>query len=300
MTKNPSSLRKAASVAGIYNQYNGQQSPPISTEERLQRLAAEDMNMSAHKASEHKWDTSSRRMEQIFEHEFQPTATARILERATSHASRPAEFSARDDLLRKLSILQQSFAGSSESRRHSLYSEPCIVRSSSVKGPPRPPKEPIPEPEKSLLPEDFAKPFCEFLTNNPTVYHAVAAVGKELEQNGYKKLSERDSWDLKKGGKYYTERNGSGLIAFAVGEKYEPGNGTAILAGHIDALATRLKPVSNLRTKAGYVQLGVAPYAGALNSTWWDRDLGIGGRVIVKESSGKIVSKLVKLDWPSE
>jgi aspartyl aminopeptidase len=69
-------------------------------------------------------------------------------------------------------------------------------------------------------------------------------------------------------------------------------------AGHIDALTAKLKPVSKKPNTAGYVQLGVAPYAGALNSTWWDRDLGVGGRVIVKTSDGKIESKLVKLDWP--
>lgn len=46
--------------------------------------------------------------------------------------------------------------------------------------------------------------------------------------------------------------------------------------------------------------LGVAPYAGALNDTWFDRDLGIGGKVIVKQSDGKIATRLVKLGWPSE
>lgn len=146
--------------------------------------------------------------------------------------------------------------------------------------------------------ESYAKPFCEFLTNNPTVFHAVDAIAKQLESEGFSKLSERDIWRLKRGGKYYIERNGSSMIAFVVGEKYEAGNGAAILAGHVDAVTTKLKPISKLRTKAGYVQLGVAPYAGGLNTTWWDRDLGIGGRVLVKES-GKIVTKLVKLDWPS-
>jgi aminopeptidase I len=73
-----------------------------------------------------------------------------------------------------------------------------------------------------------------------------------------------------------------------------------MVAGHVDALTARLKPVSTKKTSAGYVQLGVAPYAGALNSTWWDRDLGIGGRVLVKDpKTGKIVTKLVKLGWPS-
>ena len=32
--------------------------------------------------------------------------------------------------------------------------------------------------------------------------------------------------------------------------------------------------------------------------TWWDRDLAVAGRVMVKED-GKIVTKLVNLDEPS-
>jgi len=71
-----------------------------------------------------------------------------------------------------------------------------------------------------------------------------------------------------------------------------------MVAGHIDALTAKLKPVSTKSVTQGYVQLGVAPYAGALNSTWWDRDLGVGGRVVVKGAGGKIETKLVKLSWP--
>jgi aminopeptidase I len=146
-------------------------------------------------------------------------------------------------------------------------------------------------------PARYTKPFTDYMTNNPTIFHAVDAVAKDLEKDGYKKLSERDTWDIKAGGKYYVERNGTSLIAFAIGDGYSSGNGAAIVAGHIDALTAKLKPIPKLRTKAGYVQLGVAPYAGALSDTWWDRDLGVGGRVLVKEH-GKIVTKLVKLDWP--
>jgi aminopeptidase I len=35
-----------------------------------------------------------------------------------------------------------------------------------------------------------------------------------------------------------------------------------------------------------------------MNMTWWDRDLGIGGKVLVKGKDGKIKEQLVKLDWP--
>lgn len=94
-------------------------------------------------------------------------------------------------------------------------------------------------------------------------------------------------------------RNGSTIIAFTVGEAYKSGNGVGMIGGHIDALTARLKPISNRPSKAGYVQLGVAQYAGGLNHTWWDRDLSIGGRVVIRDpETGKTSTKLVKLDWP--
>ncbi|KAI4279713.1 MAG: hypothetical protein L6R38_004967 [Xanthoria sp. 2 TBL-2021] len=149
--------------------------------------------------------------------------------------------------------------------------------------------------------ESYTQPFLDFITQNPTVFHAVDAVARRLESNGFTKLSSREQWNakIKKGGKYFVERNGSSIVAFCVGSNYKPGNGAAVIAAHIDALTAKVKPIPTKPTKAGYVQLGIAPYAGALNKTWWDRDLGIGGKVLVKDkSTGKIQTKLVKLDHP--
>jgi len=154
---------------------------------------------------------------------------------------------------------------------------------------------------KDLKPENFTKPYCEFMTENPTVFHATAYFKEKLLKVGYKELSSRDNWagKIEPGGKYFTTRNGSSIIAFAVGKAYKPGNGAAMIAGHIDALTARLKPVSTKPNNHGYVQLGVAQYAGGLNETWWDRDLSIGGRVIVRDpETGKTSVKLAKLDWP--
>ncbi|KAI4251734.1 MAG: hypothetical protein L6R42_008265 [Xanthoria sp. 1 TBL-2021] len=149
--------------------------------------------------------------------------------------------------------------------------------------------------------ESYTQPFLDFITQNPTVFHAVDAVARRLESNGFTRLSSREQWNdkIKKGGKYFVERNGSSIIAFCIGSNYKPGNGAAVIAAHIDALTTKVKPIPTKPTKAGYVQLGIAPYAGALNKTWWDRDLGIGGKVLVRDkSTGKIQTKLVKLDHP--
>lgn len=153
----------------------------------------------------------------------------------------------------------------------------------------------------SVFPEIYTQPYCEFMSANPTVFHAIAAWAAQLESQGYVRLSERDSWanTLQPGGKYYCSRNGSSMIAFAVGPEYRSGNGLAIVGGHADALCAKLKPVSKIENKAGFERLAVAPYAGALSSTWWDRDLGVGGRVLVKDpETGVVESKLVKLDWP--
>ena len=166
------------------------------------------------------------------------------------------------------------------------------------------PDEALPAREKGASTVDarsYTGPFLSFITENPTVFHAVAHFAKKLEFYGFVRLSERVSWTskLQKGGKYFVERNGSSLIAFTVGLDYKAGNGASMIACHVDALAARLKPVSNLSPKEGYTQLAVAPYAGGLNTTWFDRDLGIGGRVLVMDrKSGKIETRLVKLGWP--
>ncbi|CAK7212915.1 vacuolar aminopeptidase 1 [Sporothrix eucalyptigena] len=173
--------------------------------------------------------------------------------------------------------------------------------SSFAGGPTFTPTVSSPPSPRSTDPAAFTKPFLEFITHNPTVFHAVDYFEKQLGDAGFVKLGARDDWSsvIEKGGKYYVARNGSSLIAFTVGGEYEPGNGVAIVAGHIDALTAKLKPVSRKPTKAGYVQLGVAPYAGALNETWWDRDLAIGGRVVVQDpTTKKTTTRLVKLGWP--
>ena len=152
-----------------------------------------------------------------------------------------------------------------------------------------------------IQPDNYVDPFLDFISSNPTVFHAVKHFSDQLTEKGFVKLSERDIWSekLERGGKYYFERNGSGLIAFMIGDQYEAGNGAAIVASHIDALTAKVKPLSTKPTREGFLQLGIAQYAGGLNQTWIDRDLGIGGRVFVKDgNTGKIETRLVKLDWP--
>ena len=44
----------------------------------------------------------------------------------------------------------------------------------------------------------------------------------------------------------------------------------------------KLKPISN-SLKSGFVSVNVEPYGGGLWHTWFDRDLSVAGRVLVRK-----------------
>lgn len=140
--------------------------------------------------------------------------------------------------------------------------------------------------------EKYAQEYIDFTYENPTIYHVVKSTGARLEKAGFKYVSEKSSWENLSAGKYYTTRNGSSLIAFVVGKDWTADRGVGIIGSHIDALTVVLKPNSTKAKVEGYDLLGVAPYGGTLSDPWWDRDLGIGGRLLVK-TDGKVEQQLV-------
>jgi aminopeptidase I len=114
---------------------------------------------------------------------------------------------------------------------------------------------------------------------------------------------------LRRQGRYVLTRNNSSLVAFAIGKKFDPTSNSAFatIASHIDSLCFKLKPVSR-KSKSGIDMLGVAPYAeggegrswDASYSLWWNRDLGIGGRVMVKSKDGIVRQQVMKTSTPSK
>lgn len=70
----------------------------------------------------------------------------------------------------------------------------------------------------------------------------------------------------------------------------------AMVGAHTDSCVLRLKPVSK-RQSEGFLQFGVETYGGGMWHTWFDRDLGIAGRLMCKTKNG-LEQKLVNLNRP--
>ena len=116
-----------------------------------------------------------------------------------------------------------------------------------------------------------------FLGQSPTPFHAVAAMSSGLDDNAVKRLNEGDDWQVGPG-KYYVTRNQSSLIAFVQGSDDPLDTGMRLVGAHTDSPCLRVKPSPAIH-KHSYLQLGVEVYGGVLLNPWFDRDLGLAGRV---------------------
>lgn len=98
-----------------------------------------------------------------------------------------------------------------------------------------------------------------FMNASVTEFHAVSESAKLLEAAGYARLHERDDWSaLERGGKYYFTRNDSTLVAFAVGNKFKPGNGFYVIGAHTDRCGRSVgEPSSPRREALRYRRLSV-------------------------------------------
>eukprot|EP00897_Mesotaenium_endlicherianum_P001185 jgi/Mesen1/11067/ME000099S10511 len=136
--------------------------------------------------------------------------------------------------------------------------------------------------EKSA--KDVAVELLDFINKAWTPFHAVYEAKARLKEAGYSQLSEKEPWSLQPGGKYFFTRNFSTIVAFAVGKKFKAGSGFWIIGAHTDSPGLKLKPVSKV-SKGGFLTVGVQTYGGGLWHTWFDRDLGVAGRVLVRTSA---------------
>lgn len=134
----------------------------------------------------------------------------------------------------------------------------------------------------------------DFIDNSPTCFQATAQVGRRLEENGYERLSEKCAWEIRRGKKYYVNRNNSAVIAFQIpeGEQYR---GFHMVAAHSDSPCFKVKEEAELTAESHYLKWNTEKYGGMILSTWLDRPLSIAGRLVVRTGEG-LQERLVQVD----
>lgn len=128
-----------------------------------------------------------------------------------------------------------------------------------------------------------------FLDEGISPFHAVRAAEQRLQDAGYQKLEESTYWTLYPGGKYYTTRNQSSVIAWHIPESGTI-TGWHAAVSHSDAPTWRLKNTAG--TDKFYAKAGVEGYGGMIMYSWLDRPLSLAGRLMVRTERG-LESKLV-------
>ena len=131
--------------------------------------------------------------------------------------------------------------------------------------------------ERMLLDGLFA-----FLDQSVSPFHGAAAACRLLEKAGYTLCPESQPWKLEAGGRYYTTRNGTAVLAWRMPRGRL--TGWHVTASHSDSPTWRLK-VADI-AEGGYLKAETEGYGGVIASTRLDRPPSGAGRPLVRAAGG--------------
>jgi len=126
-----------------------------------------------------------------------------------------------------------------------------------------------------------------FLAASPSPYHEAANAAERLEKAGFRQVTETDAWDGTSGGKYVLR--GGAIVAWYVPEGADAHTPFRIAGAHTDSPNLRVKPQPDSGA-LGFRQVAVEIYGGPLLNSWLDRDLGLSGRLTLRDGSSCLVN----------
>ncbi|MEV0298883.1 M18 family aminopeptidase [Nocardia sp. NPDC050710] len=135
---------------------------------------------------------------------------------------------------------------------------------------------------------------CAFIDASPSPFHVCRTVAQELDAQGFTPLSESEPWPSDGPGRHYVVRGGS-LVAWASADAAASAP-FRVVGAHTDSPNLRVKQHPDLAV-AGWQLVGLEPYGGAWLNSWLDRELGISGRLSVRDGN-MVRDKLVRIDEP--
>jgi aspartyl aminopeptidase len=126
-----------------------------------------------------------------------------------------------------------------------------------------------------------------FIAASPSPYHVVANAAERLEKAGFVQVAETDVWGGEQGGRYVVR--GGAIVAWFVPEGAPPETSFRIVGAHTDSPNLRVKPRPDSGT-AGWRQVAVEIYGGPLLNSWLDRDLGLSGRLVLRDGGTRLLA----------
>lgn len=134
-----------------------------------------------------------------------------------------------------------------------------------------------------------------FIDSSSTSFHVIANLKKDLALLDYQELHEQEVWSLQKEKKYFVSRADGSIIIFTIPKNWSTDYSYKIIGAHTDSPCLKIKnnPIS---TKEGYQLLNIEVYGGVLLSSWFDRDLYFGGRLILEKENGELEQKVVTIE----
>lgn len=135
---------------------------------------------------------------------------------------------------------------------------------------------------------------CAFIDESPSPFHVCLTVARELDARGFTRLPESAPWPSDGPSRHYVVRGGS-LVAWATAEAAGD-TPFRVVGAHTDSPNLRLKQHPDFAV-AGWQLVGLEPYGGAWLNSWLDRELGISGRLSVRDGN-TVGERLVRINEP--
>ena len=142
----------------------------------------------------------------------------------------------------------------------------------------------------------YTADFLDFIAASPSSYHAADEVSRQLSAAGFEVQDEGTQWSAAPGG--HVMVRGGAVAAWYVPEGADKNSGFRIVGSHTDSPGLVLKPTPDF-SAAGWQQVAVEVYGGALLHTWFDRELTVAGQIVTKDGTRHLVNTGPVLRLPS-
>ena len=131
----------------------------------------------------------------------------------------------------------------------------------------------------------------DLLNKGKSPIQAVEYAKAYLEKQGFVDCDYKNAFSMALGGKYVIQPYPTMFVAITIGENFteetDDLNGEPIIKlamAHTDFPCFKLKSKPEYVTK-GYFMANVEPYGGMIKSTWFDRPLGLAGKIVLSGES---------------